>query len=39
MAASLKQVISSLIHQFPPIELTFAYGSAVFQQHGRDLVT
>ena len=31
-------MISAVLQHFPPVDLAFAYGSAVFKQQGRDLV-
>lgn len=37
MATGLKLSINSICRQFPPVEFAFAYGSAVFKQHGREM--
>ena len=31
-------MVSAVLQHFPPVDLAFAYGSAVFKQQGRDLV-
>jgi translocator assembly and maintenance protein 41 len=33
----LNKKVFSLLSHFPPVELAFAYGSAVFKQHGREM--
>ena len=37
-AKKMKQVISSTLRHFPPVDFVFAYGSGVFKQEGRELV-
>ena len=38
MALGVRNVVSSLLSYFPPVELAFAYGSAALKQHGREKV-